>query len=291
MDGDGTNCSNLRIRREAALRKGCMNNHLAGSRSAFARLWAPLLACLMLPVAGDALAALTSHRGEARDPDNGRLLYHEEHLMRHERGAPSERLVLYRCPDRTAFARKRVDYRRSRVAPEFELVDARGHREGLRREGARTMVWNGDGPAKALAASEAPLVADAGFDEFLRERWSSLDEGKPQRLAFAVPAYGRSLNFRIAPKRISEAAKERPALQRFELRIDGVLGRMLPAITVDYDREERILRRFLGLTNIRDASGDQVRAEILFPRRPQPADDALWRAAVAEPLAACRLGG
>lgn len=244
-------------------------------------------AALLLAAAGVAQASITRHDGEARDPDTRRVLYREEHLIRRNGDAPTERLVLYRCPDRTAFARKRVDYRRSRLAPDFELIDARGHREGLRREGARTLVWSGDAPAKALAATEAPLVADAGFDEFLRARWSTLTAGEPQRLAFAVPAYGRSLDFRIAPK----AGADRGAVQRFELRIDGLLGRMLPSITVDYDREERLLRRFLGLTNIRDARGEQVRAEILFPRGPQPADDGLWQAASAEPLAACRLGG
>lgn len=245
-------------------------------------------AALLLAAAGIAQASITRHDGEARDPDTRRVLYREEHLIRRDGDAPTERLVLYRCPDRTAFARKRVDYRRSRLAPDFELIDARGHREGLRREGARTLVWSGDAPAKALGATEAPLVADAGFDEFLRARWSTLTAGEPQRLAFAVPAYGRSLDFRIAPKAGAGAGRD---VQRFELRIDGLLGRMLPGITVDYDREERLLRRFLGVTNIRDARGEQVRAEILFPRRPQPADDALWKAAGAEPLAACRLGG
>lgn len=245
-------------------------------------------AALLLATAGVAQASITRHDGEARDPDTRRVLYREEHLVRRDGDAPTERLVLYRCPDRTAFARKRVDYRRSRLAPDFELIDARGHREGLRREGARTLVWSGDAPARALAATEAPLVADAGFDEFLRTRWSTLTAGEPQRLAFAVPAYGRSLTFKIA--RAPAAKADRDALHRFELRIDGVLGRMLPGITVDYDRDERLLRRFLGVTNIRDARGEQVRAEILFPRSPQPADDALWKAASAEPLARCRLG-
>ena len=245
-------------------------------------------AALLLAAAGMAQASVTSHRGEARDPDSRRLLYHEEHLVRRDGETPTERLVLYRCPDRRVFARKRVDYRSSRLAPEFELVDARGHREGLRREGKRTLVWSGDAPPKALAATEAPLVADAGFDEFLRTRWSTLTAGEPQRLAFAVPAYGRSLTFKIA--RTPAAKADRDALHRFELRIDGMLGRMLPGITVDYGREDRQLRRFLGITNIRDAGGDQVRAEIVFAGRPQPADDAVWDAASTEPLARCRLG-
>lgn len=275
-------------------RPGPCNGGRPAHRAARLPLSCLHLACLVLaglPLAGTGVAeaAVSRHEGEARDPDTRRLLYREEHLVRHEGDAPSERLVLYRCPDRTAFARKRVDYRRSRLAPEFELVDARGHREGLRREGARTLVWSGDAPPKTLAATQAPLVADAGFDEFLRMRWTLLAAGEPQRLAFAVPAYGRSLNFRIAPKAGGGTAPGAP--QRFELRIDGVLGRMLPGITVDYDREDRRLQRFLGVTNIRDAQGDQVRAEILFPRRPQPADDRLWQAAGAEPLVACTLGG
>jgi hypothetical protein len=242
-----------------------------------------LLATLLAVV--PAHAGLMAVDGDARSPDRSRLLYREHHLIRQDGDRPLERLVLYRCPDGRAFARKRIDYRASALAPDFELVDARGHREGLRREGGRVLVWSGDDAPRALSAPGTLLVADAGFDEYLRRHWPAATSGRPQRIAFAVPAYGRSLSFKVRGQPSRDAAGP----HRFELRLDGVLGRLAPAIRVEYD-DQRRLRRFVGLTNIRDARGDQVEAEILFAGSPRAAEPAAWQAASATPLAACPLG-
>lgn len=73
---------------------------------------------------------------------------------------------------------------------------------------------------------------------------------------------------------------------RFELRLDGLLGRLAPAIRVEYDAQRR-LRRFVGLTNIR---GDQVEAEIVFAGLPRTVDPHEWQAATGMPPADCALG-
>lgn len=257
------------------------------------RRWLAAAAALLglAGAVGRADAALSAEEGLARHPDNDRLLYREAHLIRRDGERPVERLVLYRCPNGVAFARKRVDYRDSALAPAFEMVDIRGYREGLRREGGRVLLWTGTAPAKPLKPARAtpPLVADAGFDEFLRQRWAPLAAGQAQPLAFAVPAYGRSLALKVRSGGVHAQGSER--LKRFELRLDGLLGAVAPSIRVEYDADDRRLRRFLGPTNIRDARGKQIEADIRFPRPPQAADDARWQAALAEPLARCALGG
>lgn len=231
-------------------------------------------------------ATLLAVDGDARSPDRSRLLYRESHLIRKEGDRPVERLVLYRCPDGRAFARKRIDYRRSTLAPDFELIDARGHREGLRRQGDRILVWSGDDAPRALPPPGGPLVADAGFDEYLRRHWTAATSGKPQVIAFAVPSYGRSLSFKVR----GQPARDAGDPHRFELRLDGLLGRLAPPIRVEYD-DQRRLRRFVGLTNIRDARGDQLEAEIVFASAPRAADPHEWQAASGAPLATCALGG
>ena len=248
------------------------------------------LPCLLfaLLLAAPAQARLTAVEGDARDPDGGRLLYREEHLIRHDGDRPVERLVIYRCPDGSAFARKRVNYRPSLIAPDFELVDARGYREGLRREGGQPVLWSSESRARTLGAAKAPLVADAGFDEYLRLRWSALATGKPQPLAFAVPSFGRTL-----PLRIRSAGRHQRAgtpVYRFELALDGLLGAFADAISVEYDAGDRRLRHFRGLTNVRDAKGDQIEAAIDFPRPPRVVDAARWQSLASMPLARCTLG-
>lgn len=242
-----------------------------------------LLCCL---VALPSHAALVAVEGDARHPKTDRLLYREAHLIRRDGERPLERMVLYRCPNGVAFARKTVDYRSSALAPDFELVDARGYREGLRREQGKPVVWSSDSAARALGSTKGPLVADAGFDEFLRQRWPQLIAGKPQTLAFAVPAFGRSLPFKVR----SLGTDNGNTVHRFELRLDGLLGMVASDIRLEYDNSDRRLRHFAGLTNIRDARGDQIEARIAFPQTPQPVDAKRWQTAAAEPLAACTLG-
>ena len=247
-----------------------------------------LLLALALPASQPAYAALMAVEGDARDPDTDRLLYRETHLIRGEGERLLERIVLYRCPNGTAFARKRVDYRSSSLAPDFELIDVRGYREGLRREGSKTLTWSGEGTPTPLRATNAALVADAGFDEFVRQRWPQLTAGKAQPLAFAVPAFGRSLPFKIRSAGARVESGQR--VHAFELRVDNLLGMVVSAIRVDYDADDRRLRRFIGPTNIRDARGDQIKARIDFPQAPQPVDTQRWQAAAQQSLAVCKLG-
>lgn len=245
-----------------------------------------LLLCAL--IAAPAQATLLSTEGHARDPKNDRLLYREEHLFRHEGERAVERLVLYRCPNGVAFARKLIDYRSSAIAPEFELVDARGYREGLRREGGQTMIWAGAKPPRPLRASDGPLVADAGFDEFLRQSWSQLGAGKSRPLAFVVPTFGRSLAFEV--RGLGRHGSGTSEVQRFELRLEGLLGKVIAPISVEYTTTDRRLRRFAGLTNVRDDRGDPIKARIDFPLAPQPAETKHWQAAATQPLLACRMG-
>lgn len=248
-----------------------------------------LSALVVLTVASlPCIASLQAVQGQARDPASGRLLYREDHLVRGADDAPVERLVLYRCPDGTAFARKRVDYAASATAPAFSLTDARdGYREGMRRDGARTEVWSGD-TRETLAAGGDALVADAGFDEFLRRRWDALQARRALPIRFVVPSFGKSMRFHV--ERLGAAEIDGTPVQNFRLELDGLLGLVAPDIDVAYDSATRRLRRFSGVSNIRSDAGKALRARIDFPAPAATVDDAQWRIALATPLKRCALG-
>lgn len=239
-----------------------------------------------------ARAAISFEEGLARAPGDARLLYREHHLVRREQGRPLERLVVYRCPDGTAFARKRVDYRASATAPAFELEDARlGYREGLRRGGAPGELFVRDGagaPERRAAVGGEGLVADAGFDEFIRAHWQPLLAGEAVPLRFAVPSRLESLGFRV--RRIGSAQVGGEAAEVFRLRLGGWIGWLAPHIDVAYGSDSRRLLRFEGLSNLRDDAGDsQLVAAIEFPAPARQAGEAQWQALAREPLSACRV--
>ena len=262
----------------------------------------PARAAACLSVLTALLAALTTNQaaaaqlrfeeGVARNPTNNSELYREQHWIRSEAGRPIERLVIYRCPDGTAFARKRVDYRESLTAPTFTLEDRRsGYREGLRRGGAPTLFVQ---PGRQSGERAAPvaanrLVADAGFDEFIRKQWPALVAGRSLPLDFAVPSRLRSLPFSL--QRSGEAVVAGEKAWLFQLRLDGWLGVFAPKIEVAYGKDSRRLLRFLGLSNMRDDRGvDSLVARIDFQTPPQASDEAAWTAASRQALSSCRAG-
>ena len=75
-------------------------------------------------------ADIQRQEAQAYARKGGALVYRESH-WRYRQDEGARRLVLYRCPDGRAFARKMVIERRRAQAPDFEFEDARdGYREG-----------------------------------------------------------------------------------------------------------------------------------------------------------------
>jgi hypothetical protein len=179
--------------------------------------------CALLPLSHAAVpepgegARLLRYAGEARAPDSGALIYVEEHLLREQAGQPVERLVLYRCADGTPFARKQVEYGAQPFAPAFELVDARlDYREGLRREGEAWIVFGGAGERAHQTPLEdiESIVADAGFEPFVREHWAQLQAGESVPIDFLVPSRARSYGFRLSKVEALEVEGEAASRMR-----------------------------------------------------------------------------
>ena len=237
-------------------------------------------------------SALRLEEGVARNPRSAAELFREQHLVRSAGDQAIERLVIYRCPDGTAFGRKRIDYRDSALAPAFSLEDLRsGYREGLRRDAAPALFFRPDHKSAERSAPLAStrLVADAGFDEFIRLQWSRLVAGETVPLEFAVPSRLRSLPFSVTRARETVLLGEKAWV--FTLKLNGLLGWLVPAIEVSYGQLSRRLLRFEGLSNLRDDSGDQpLVARIDFAAPARSASEEQWQAALKAPLSACRAG-
>lgn len=269
-----------------------MNRHLVGSLLGTALAVVPW-ATAAAEAAVTAPLGWTVEMADARDPDSGKLLYREQHwLLRDAASAPVERLVLYRCPDGTAFARKHLDYRSSVTAPAFDLLDARnGYREGLRRTPVAQLFVR-DNQRAAERSAVAPsnsLVADAGFDEFVRLHWANLLAGRSANIDFALPSRLRSYRFTLARRGLARVAGEDALLLR--LRVDGLLGWVAPHVDVVYALNDRRLLRFEGPTNLHDPSGQgNWKARIEFREQARPSTAAARDAADALRLSGCRPG-
>ncbi len=242
-------------------------------------------------VTAPASAATLQYDGRATDPESGMLLYIERHLLRERKGKPLARLVTYLCPDGAPFARKIVDYGPSAIAPSFSLTDGRdGYREGMRRANAKveTYVRRAVGGAERTVAMEddVRIVADAGFDEYVRRHWQALSQGNSLPIEFVVPASLRTYSFTL--RKIASTRIRGVPAYTFRLKLGGLLGLVAPKIDISYARDSRRLLRFEGITNLRDDRGRQWSARIDFDdRAARPVEKSLWKRAASAPLRRC----
>ncbi len=230
-----------------------------------------LFVCAQILSPARAAAADQTFTGYARELDSGRLLYVESHFVRGAGAVGEQRVVLYRCANGTeTFARKELDYGAVREEPQFTLLDGRtGYSEGLRRTAQGLEVFQRASAASATRRAKVPgdvaIVSDAGFDEFVRRHWAELEAGKTVRFPFMVPSRLDFLTFKV--KKHHEQPIEGAAASVIRLNLSGVLGWFLPYIEVSYRKSDRVLMRYKGLTNIRDAEGSNLVAQIDFPAR------------------------
>jgi len=246
---------------------------------------AQLLLVVILTVRGASVyAGDITFTGYAHSLDTGKPLYIETHAVADAGSAREKRVVLYRCsPDSAPFARKLLEYGSERTVPGFDFDDARsGFAEGLTRDSRGLTVFARAGAHAPVVVepliSPGELVADAGFDEFVRERWDSLERGTVSKVPFVVPSLGDSVSFRV--RKAGETNIDGDVASIIRLSLAGPLGWFLPDIDVSYRKRDRRLMRYRGTTNIRDAAGKLLKAQIDFP-------DA-GRSAAAVDLAALR---
>jgi hypothetical protein len=215
--------------------------------------------------ASAASAAIDRYEGTARPRDGGPVLYRETH-WRLPGGDGLSRVVLYRCPDGTPFARKQVWGDPDAIAPRFEFVDGRdGYREGVRAAGTGLEVfWRGgagEAERRAPVRPDAATVFDAGFDALVRRGWSRLAEGAPVRAAFLLPSRLDTLGVKLEPRGGAPA----DGLLRLRMTLDAWYGFAAPRTDLSYRRDDRWLLRFEGIGTIRDAAGRHQDVRIDFP--------------------------
>lgn len=273
------------------------------------RILLMLYVCAGTPSAAAAASTDTylTYSGVAHARHSPDFLYGERHVLRYRAGRIAERVVLYTCADGSPFARKTVDYV-DPLAPDFVTENATdGMLEGIRegtgdgargaaagsvRDGAdatRTVFFRAHAadPEKSAPLPRVPgLVADAGFDEYVRARWDGLVHDRTLEMRFLLPSRLDDYGFQVQHLR-SETVLGTPS-EVFRLRLAGIWGWFLPGIDVYYDAAQHVLIRYDGLSELRDPDGNNYKTAIDFPPQDRkPATEEALREARRAPLARC----
>lgn len=249
-----------------------------------------LLLTAFMPLAAG--AALTRVEGVAVSPKEGRPLYRETHYLQDVDGRQA-RLVLYRCTDGRAFARKWMPPATDAQAPDFDFVDGRdGRRESVQRQGSKRVVSirSATAAAEQGKALEMPAggVIDAGFDAAVRAHWSTLLKGDTVSLPFLLTSRQRWVP--VTLRRVAAIDWQGQPAEKLQMQLDAWFGFAVPAVSLVYAREGRRLLEFEGTGNVRDANGAWPQVRVRFKDPPQATDDNVLAQARAQPLVASCTG-
>lgn len=180
--------------------------------------------------------------GEARHPDTANILYEEHHYCTE---ALQLCTVSYLEYDGELLASKRVDYRFNKQAPDVIFKDIRRDQE-----------------FSASEAGRVDIVIDAGFDNFVRLHWNKLESGKSVQFPFQLMDRDKPLNMKVSEAADGNCNSRDLCLQ---VRLDSwLLAALIDPIRLTYDRQQRRLLRFQGLSNIRDSNGGRQQVDIHY---------------------------
>jgi hypothetical protein len=267
---------------------------LAAATAAFAA--APLGSAPIESAAAASVAlgeSYVTYAGAATALKTEKFAYGEQHVLRIKDGKLAERVVLYTCRDGSAFARKTSSYA-DELAPSFVLEDAsngmrEGIRDGDRPGGSRTVFYRA---SRADAEKSGPLprvpglVADSGFDDFVRSNWQALAAGQSLTMHFLVPSRLDDVGFRV--QRLRSDRVDGIPVEVFRLKLSGIFGWFLPGIDVYYGAADHVLLRYVGLSDLRDAALDNMAVNIAFnPNERRPAAPRDFKDAGQARLAPC----
>lgn len=224
------------------------------------------LLLLLLPihaVGATTTTATESSVGTAYGLESGDVLYTEHHHETWENGRLVRCDVEYRDPSGMTFATKTLRFPAEAATPEFEMLDRRdGYREGADLRGGAVALYGGSGSEVDAESVQLPedAVIDAGFHRFIQGRLDELRSGRKVTFQFAVPSQKRFIGFRLAPERRSPTGAGMTLVMEPS---NPFLRFLVDPVELTYDADGR-LREFRGLSNIRDGSGNQHEARIVF---------------------------
>lgn len=223
---------------------------------------------LVLPACAWALPADAQTRertGYAYELGGEKLLYTEEHEELSRDGAIRNDTVTYKSAEGGVIAVKNLDFSRNPTSPDFKMENSvNGHVEGASCEGEYCVVsfrkTSDDEYREDKIRLPDKAIIDGGFDRFIELNWDRLLTGEVFKRPFLVPSFHKFVDFKIYLEKSSDADVV------FVMEPASFLLRLVAdKIVVTYERDNAALRRYEGISNIRDRSGENFDVRVEFP--------------------------
>lgn len=227
-----------------------------------------LLAALSVPAMAN--AAEVRFTGTAKAVDSGDTLYQETHRVSGSceagRFTPENHEVDYSRQGDEPFASKALSYSQSILRPtvNFRQPDFSEVIEITNRDdSALEITWQSPSGSKEVAKLdiEPELVADSGFDNFVRQNWTQvIENGEAIEFKMVAPTRGDYYGFTLEPAEDSRIDAD----HLVRIRPTSTLMRFLvDPILLGYN-DDGLLTDYLGLTNIRKNEDSNHTAHIRY---------------------------
>lgn len=180
--------------------------------------------------------------GSAYDKETGHFLYSEQHFCE---GEHTECMVQYVDSAGLVFAKKYLDYRQNPLSPSLVMTDFRSGVE-----------------LRVPPSQEDNLVVDAGFDNYVRSVWDSLDAGDSAKFPFLPVGFDKPLKMMALRSDPGDCKSVELCLK---INLDSwILGMLVDPIELYYSRADRRLQQFSGVSNIKGENGETLSVDIHY---------------------------
>ena len=153
--------------------------------------------------------------------------------------------VQYRDSLGVIFAEKHLDYRQNPLSPSLLMTD---YRSGVE--------------SRVSTSTQENLVVDAGFDNFVRSIWDTLDAGGNAKFPFLVVGFDKPIKMKAHRSTAGDCTAAELCL---EIKLDSwFLGMIIDPIELSYARAVRRLLRFSGISNIKGENGESQNVDIHY---------------------------
>ena len=206
--------------------------------------------------------------GYAYDKKTMELLYTENHFEVYDQGLILSSEVIYKNSENIVFATKNADFTTNRFMPEFILNNIEtGHKEIARYVEAEYEIIFSKTERDLEEDSRISLpengISDAGFDNFVIQHWDELLAGQMFQRDFLIPSMMKFIKFRIYQSEIVNENDE--VFRQINIEPDSFIVRAFAGTTrLFYDEASPKLRRFDGVSNMRDENGKNYKVIIKY---------------------------
>ncbi len=212
--------------------------------------------------------------GQAYDQTGKNLLYHEIHQVTLDVNGYNQLVeTKYLDLNLKEFANMKSEFKSNLFVPDSELNDNRLKRKEtliLQGDQARIAIFiEGNKKEEKVVGTDSSFVAGQGFNNFILKYFDDLASGQNKKVSFVVIPLLDFFKFQAARKK---APEENSATVEFKIQIASVfLKAFADPIYVQYDRKNRGLLEFRGLSNLSTAKDEKQQVVIRYSQNPPTA--------------------